>query len=155
MNRLEGLGTQLLTPIKKICDPKQTKVWVEWYSFGANMQGKHARVEFQGIVKYMLRQNGFKQIIQIPPLMWKKHFAHKGNADNFTIYQKWLDSGMPDLHPLLKCKIEDKKKDIRNPIQDIVDAYGLTNVTLAEKDFDGIVEKKKRGKKRKIQDTEK
>jgi len=94
-----------------------TMVGIEDYAYAAKGRVFHI-AENTGILKYKL----YQQMIPIetfPPTVVKKNATGKGNADKTKMYESFvLETGV-----MLKDIVSPNKKDVGNPVSDIVDSY--------------------------------
>jgi len=90
---------------------------LEDYAF--NAQGRVFHIaENTGILKYKCYQNSIPLEV-VSPSHVKKIATGKGNADKTQMYQAFVnETSIP-----LKDIISPNKKDIGNPVSDIVDSY--------------------------------
>jgi Holliday junction resolvasome RuvABC endonuclease subunit len=94
-----------------------TMVGLEDYAFAAKGRVFHI-AENTGILKYKLFQQSIP-IETIPPTVVKKNATGKGNSDKEAMYQAFIsETGV-----FLKDIITPLKKDVGNPVSDIVDSY--------------------------------
>jgi len=94
-----------------------TMVGLEDYAFAAKGRVFHI-AENTGILKYKLFQQGIP-VDTIPPTVVKKKATGKGNADKESMYNAFVsETGV-----MLKDIITPNKKDVGNPVSDIVDSY--------------------------------
>ena len=92
-------------------------VALEGYAYSAQGRVFHI-AENTGVLKYKLYQMGLPLTIFTPSEI-KKFASGKGNADKETMYWAFLEeTKMP-----IKDIISPGKKDIGNPVSDIVDSY--------------------------------
>jgi len=107
-------------------------IFLEGYSMGS--RGKVFDIaENTAILKVGIHVMNIP-LTSIPPTVIKKFACQKGNADKEKMYEAFLSETNTDLHNLLTPK----RKNITNPVSDIIDAYyickyGLENIILAEK----------------------
>jgi Holliday junction resolvasome RuvABC endonuclease subunit len=94
-----------------------TMVGLEDYAFAAKGRVFHI-AENTGILKYKLFQQSIP-VETIPPTVVKKNATGKGNADKQKMYECFVqETGV-----MLKDIITPNKKDVGNPVSDIVDSY--------------------------------
>lgn len=94
-----------------------TMVGLEDYAFAAKGRVFHI-AENTGILKYKLYQQGIP-VDMISPSAVKKKATGKGNSDKEAMYQSFVsETGV-----MLKDIITPNKKDVGNPVSDIVDSY--------------------------------
>ena len=92
-------------------------VYLEDYAFAAT--GRVFNIaENTGILKYKLKQNGFR-FTTIPPTVIKKIATGKGNANKELMYETFLTETNVDL----RSRLSPKSNKIVNPVSDIVDSY--------------------------------
>lgn len=92
-------------------------VGIEDYAYAAKGRVFHI-AENTGILKYKLFQQGIP-VDTIPPTVVKKNATGKGNADKESMYSAFVsETGL-----MLKDIITPNKKDVGNPVSDIVDSY--------------------------------
>lgn len=92
-------------------------VGLEDYAFAAKGRVFHI-AENTGILKYKLFQQSIP-VETIPPTVVKKKATGKGNSDKEMMYQAFIsETGV-----MLKDIITPNKKDVGNPVSDIVDSY--------------------------------
>ena len=93
------------------------QIALEGYAYGAKGKVFHI-AENTGVLKYRLHQLSIPVEV-IPPSAVKKQAAGKGNANKEEMYQAFLmETGID-----LKGTISPDKKDVGNPVSDIVDSY--------------------------------
>lgn len=93
------------------------QVAIEGYAFGAKGKVFHI-AENTGVLKYRLHQTSIPVEV-IPPSAIKKQAAGKGNANKEEMYKAFVkETGIQ-----LQMIISPGKKDIGNPVSDIVDSY--------------------------------
>ena len=93
------------------------QVALEGYAYGAQGRVFHI-AENTGILKYKLYQASMPVEI-VTPSHIKKMATGKGNADKTQMYQAFLkETGIP-----LQGIITPNKKDVGNPVSDIIDSY--------------------------------
>jgi hypothetical protein len=93
------------------------QVAIEGYAYGAQGRVFHI-AENTGILKYKLYEASIPLEV-VTPSHVKKLASGKGNADKTMMYESFLkETGIK-----LKDTISPNKKDIGNPVSDIVDAY--------------------------------
>ena len=93
------------------------QVALEGYAYGAQGRVFHI-AENTGILKYKLYQASIPLEI-VTPSHIKKMATGKGNADKSQMYEAFLkETGIP-----LQGIITPNKKDIGNPVSDIIDSY--------------------------------
>lgn len=93
------------------------QVAIEGYAFGAKGKVFHI-AENTGVLKYRLHQASIPVEV-IPPSAVKKQAAGKGNANKEEMYKAFVkETGIQ-----LQMVISPGKKDIGNPVSDIVDSY--------------------------------
>jgi hypothetical protein len=93
------------------------QVAIEGYAFGAKGKVFHI-AENTGVLKYRLHQTGIPVEV-IPPSAVKKQAAGKGNANKEEMYKAFVKETQIKLQDI----ISPGKKDIGNPVSDIVDSY--------------------------------
>ena len=93
------------------------QVAIEGYAFGAKGKVFHI-AENTGVLKYRLHQAGIPVEV-IPPSAIKKQASGKGNANKEEMYKAFVRETFIDLQKV----ISPGKKDIGNPVSDIVDSY--------------------------------
>jgi hypothetical protein len=93
------------------------QVAIEGYAFGAKGKVFHI-AENTGVLKYRLHQTGIPVEV-IPPSAVKKQASGKGNANKEEMYNAFLKETFVNLQNV----ISPGKKDIGNPVSDIVDSY--------------------------------
>lgn len=92
-------------------------VGIEDYAYAAKGRVFHI-AENTGILKYKLFQQGIP-VDTIPPTVVKKNATGKGNADKEMMYRAFVsETGI-----MLKDVITPNKKDVGNPVSDIVDSF--------------------------------
>lgn len=93
------------------------QIALEGYAYGAQGRVFHI-AENTGILKYKLYQASMPlEIVQ--PSHVKKLATGKGNADKLKMYEAFIkETGVP-----LKDIISPNKKEIGNPVSDLVDSY--------------------------------
>ena len=74
--------------------------------------------ENTGVLKYKLWQSRIPVTIT-PPTTIKKFATGKGNADKFAMYEAFKKETKVDL----RKEISPNKKDVGNPVSDIIDSY--------------------------------
>ena len=93
------------------------QIAIEGYAFGAKGKVFHI-AENTGVLKYRLHQASIPVEV-IPPSAIKKQAAGKGNANKEEMYKAFVkETGIQ-----LQAVISPGKKDIGNPVSDIVDSY--------------------------------
>jgi hypothetical protein len=93
------------------------QISIEGYAFGAKGKVFHI-AENTGVLKYRLHQAGIPVEV-IPPSAVKKQASGKGNANKEEMYKAFVkETGV-----MLQGIISPGKKDIGNPVSDIVDSY--------------------------------
>ena len=93
------------------------QIAIEGYAYGAKGKVFHI-AENTGVLKYRLHQTGIPLEV-IPPSAIKKQSAGKGNANKEEMYNAFTkETGV-----FLQMVISPGKKDIGNPVSDIVDSY--------------------------------
>jgi hypothetical protein len=93
------------------------QIAIEGYAFGAKGKVFHI-AENTGVLKYRLHQSSIPVEV-IPPSAIKKQAAGKGNANKEEMYKAFVkETGIQ-----LQVVISPGKKDIGNPVSDIVDSY--------------------------------
>ena len=93
------------------------QISIEGYAFGAKGKVFHI-AENTGVLKYRLHQAGIPVEV-IPPSAIKKQASGKGNANKEEMYKAFVkETGV-----MLQGIISPGKKDIGNPVSDIVDSY--------------------------------
>ena len=93
------------------------QISIEGYAFGAKGKVFHI-AENTGVLKYRLHQAGIPVEV-IPPSAVKKQASGKGNANKEEMYKAFVkETGI-----MLQGIISPGKKDIGNPVSDIVDSY--------------------------------
>lgn len=93
------------------------QIAIEGYAFGAKGKVFHI-AENTGVLKYRLHQAGIPVEV-IPPSAIKKQASGKGNANKEEMYKAFVkETGI-----MLQGIISPGKKDIGNPVSDIVDSY--------------------------------
>lgn len=93
------------------------QVAIEGYAFGAKGKVFHI-AENTGVLKYRLHQASIPVEV-IPPSAIKKQAAGKGNANKEEMYKAFVKETGIMLQPI----ISPGKKDIGNPVSDVVDSY--------------------------------
>ena len=96
---------------------KCSEVALEGYSFGSKGKVFHI-AENTGVLKYRLFQESIPVDI-IAPTSVKKFATGKGNADKSGMHDAFVQETSIDLHK----KITPLKKEVSNPVSDIVDSY--------------------------------
>lgn len=92
-------------------------VGIEGYAYSAQGRVFHI-AENTGVLKYKMYQLGLPVTVFTPSEI-KKYATGKGNADKPMMYESFLEeTSMP-----IKQMICPEKKDIGNPVSDIVDSY--------------------------------
>lgn len=93
---------------------------MEDYAFSA--RGKVFNIgENGGVLKYILWKEFGVKVILVAPTAVKKIYSGKGNADKDVMYKAFVEREGVDL-----VKIFDYQcKEIKSPIGDLVDAYGV------------------------------
>jgi len=94
-----------------------TQVALEGYSFGSKGKVFHI-AENTGVLKYRLFQESIPVDI-IPPTTIKKFATGKGNADKKAMHEAFEKETCLNLHQV----ITPKKKEVTNPVSDVVDAF--------------------------------
>jgi len=103
--------------VKKILEHGCSEVGLEGYSYGSKGRVFHI-AENTGVLKYKLYQNSIPVDI-IAPTTVKKEATGKGNADKKEMHKYFFVETGEDL----KRKITPLKKNVTNPVSDIVDSY--------------------------------
>ncbi len=93
------------------------QVALEGYSFGSKGKVFHI-AENTGVLKYKFFQNSIPVDI-IAPTTIKKYATGKGNADKTAMHESFKTETDRDLHD----EITPLKKEVSNPVSDIVDSY--------------------------------
>ena len=93
------------------------QVALEGYSFGSKGKVFHI-AENTGVLKYKFFQNSIPVDI-IPPTTIKKYATGKGNSDKTAMHESFKTETDRDLHK----EITPLKKEVSNPVSDIVDSY--------------------------------
>ena len=101
-------------------------VALEDYAYGAKGRVFHI-AENTGILKYKLWQNSIPLDV-VQPTKVKKFGTGKGNAGKPEMFQAFVEETGVDL----RFHMNDTKKDIGNPISDIVDAYYICKYNYKE-----------------------
>ena len=91
---------------------------LEGYSFGSKGHRLFQIAENTGVLKYKLYQAGIPVEV-LPPSQVKKFATKKGNANKEKMYDAFLEETGVDLMK----EITPLKKDIGNPVSDIIDSY--------------------------------
>ena len=93
------------------------EVAIEGYSMGS--KGKVFNIaENTGVLKYRIWQSRIPMTIT-PPTVIKKFATGRGNADKEAMYQAFKKETKIDLQK----EISPDKKDVGNPVSDIIDSY--------------------------------
>lgn len=121
IERFDLLSNLLIDKIKVKVD----EIRFEGYSFGSKGQ-VFDLAENTGMMKYKLYKDGYP-IVVVPPTVIKKFATGKGNANKEAMYSAWSKIN-PSLFDLFGVK--ESKTKIPSPINDIVDAYYLSNMNL-------------------------
>lgn len=93
------------------------QVALEGYAYNAKGRVFHI-AENTGILKYKMFQRGVPLDV-VEPTKVKKFATEKGNASKQEMYDAFLKETKIDL----KTIMQPEKKDVDNPVTDIVDAY--------------------------------
>lgn len=93
------------------------QVALEGYSFGSKGKVFHI-AENTGVLKYKFFQNSIPVDI-IPPTTIKKYATGKGNSDKNDMHESFMAETDRNLHKI----ITPMKKEVSNPVSDIVDSY--------------------------------
>ena len=107
------------------------QIALEGYSFGSKGNRLFQIAENTGVLKYKIYQKRIPLEV-LPPSQVKKFATKKGNANKEKMYEAFVEETGVEL-----CKIiTPNKKDIGNPVSDIVDSYYICkllhqNVTCA------------------------
>lgn len=112
MERYESIADWALETIMG-CDA----VGLEGYAYSAQGRVFHI-AENTGVLKYKMYQTGIPLTIFTPSEV-KKYASGKGNADKNLMYSSFVKETKKDIKKLI-CP---DKKDIGNPVSDIVDSY--------------------------------
>lgn len=109
--------------IKIITAYPTTRIRLEGYAYNILSSSSSTLHELGGILKYQLHTH-HRTWEEIPPTQLKKLFTGKGNATKNEMYQSFISKGQPDLLTAFDFK---PSKCIPNPVQDIIDAYALSD----------------------------
>jgi hypothetical protein len=101
-------------------------VALEDYAYGAKGRVFHI-AENTGILKYKLWQNSIPLDV-VQPTKVKKFATGKGNAGKPEMFQAFVEETGVDL----RFHMNDTKKEIGNPISDIVDSYYICKYNYKE-----------------------
>jgi hypothetical protein len=112
MERYESIADWALETVMG-CDA----VALEGYAYSAQGRVFHI-AENTGVLKYKMYQIGLPVTVFTPSEI-KKYATGKGNADKQTMY----DSFVKETKERIKDMICPDKKDVGNPVSDIVDSY--------------------------------
>jgi len=110
-NSISDWAVEILKKYK--CD----QVALEGYSFGSKGKVFHI-AENTGVLKYRLFQESIPVDI-IAPTSIKKFATGKGNSDKTAMHESFVKETFIDLHKT----ITPLKKEVSNPVSDIVDSY--------------------------------
>lgn len=91
---------------------------LEGYSFGSKGHRLFQIAENTGVLKYKLYQSGIPVEV-LPPSQVKKFATKKGNANKEKMYEAFVEETGVDLAK----EMTPLKKDIGNPVSDIIDSY--------------------------------
>ena len=91
---------------------------LEGYSFGSKGNRLSQIAENTGVLKYKLYQSGIPVEV-LPPSQVKKFATKKGNANKQKMYDAFVEETGVELADI----ITPLKKEIGNPVSDIVDSY--------------------------------
>ena len=102
---------------------KAHKIMIEGYSFGSEGSSNSSIYENGAIIRHKIHKLGGFNYAEIPPKQLKKYYTGNGNANKFTMYYQFMSEKYLDFCNILGLKIGEK---VPNPIQDLVDAYAIT-----------------------------
>jgi len=113
-SRYDSISGWALDIVKKY---KCEQVALEGYSFGSKGKVFHI-AENTGVLKYKFWENRIPVDI-IAPTTVKKFATGKGNADKTKMHESFMAETDKNLHQ----EITPLKKEVSNPVSDIVDSY--------------------------------
>ena len=105
------------------CDPQETSVYIEGYSYGGSGQVFNI-AEHTGILKARLTESNF-QFSTFAPTTIKKNATGKGNASKQEMYECFLEREGLNLKNLL-CETE---KAV-SPSSDIIDSFEIVRLAI-------------------------
>ncbi len=94
------------------------QIALEGYSFGSKGNRLFQIAENTGVLKYKIYQKRIPLEV-LPPSQVKKFATNKGNANKEKMYEAFVEETGVELSKI----ITPNKKDIGNPVSDIVDSY--------------------------------
>ena len=103
------------------------EIALEGYSFGSSSKRLFQLAENTGLLKYKIYQLGIPLTI-VTPSKVKKFATSKGNANKKKMYKSFAKETKTDLMK----SITPKKKDVSNPVSDIVDSYYICKLLYEE-----------------------
>lgn len=103
------------------------EISLEGYAFGSKSNRLFQIAEHTGVLKYKIYQNSIPLSVFTPSEV-KKFATGKGNANKKDMY----DAFVKETKVKLKEKISPKKKDIGNPVSDIVDSYYICKLLYSK-----------------------
>lgn len=118
IERFEKLGKICVDLIKS--QNEECHIGIEGYSFGSSGSRVFQIAENCGILKLILKMNGFS-FKTVPPSVVKKLATGKGNSSKEPVYQSFVEKTGIKLHETLKLKTE----KVVSPISDMADAYWI------------------------------
>ena len=100
--------------------PKESKVFLEGYSYGSKASMIFNISECTGLLKYKLYKNNL-QVELVPPTTVKKHFSGKGNARKEVMVEVFLKTVNSNIMKDININ------RIMSPLTDIVDSYAIAH----------------------------
>jgi len=110
---------------------KLDHIAIENYAYGATGRVFHV-AENTGLLKHKIWVMGTPYTLYSPSMI-KKFATGKGNAMKPKMYEAWMKETGLDIHTLMTPK----RKEVGNPITDIVDAYFICKKLFC--DLNGLV----------------
>jgi Holliday junction resolvasome RuvABC endonuclease subunit len=126
MHRYNRITGDIIEIIKKHGgNSDNTAVYMEGYSYDSVSSRLSNIHELGGIMKYRLYVEGI-HVHEVPPSRIKKKFADTGRAKKTDMFNSFISKGFPDLLGIFAMQ---NRHGIPNPVQDIVDACALVDIS--------------------------
>jgi hypothetical protein len=104
-------------------------VLIEGYAFGAEGQRKTLLAEVGGVARFLIMSERGWTFSEVPPPSLKSHFTGDGQATKHGMLARFMEL-VPSASHLFARLFNMETKTVPNPVQDIVDAFGLVFCSL-------------------------